>query len=161
MRNLAYAHQDLGDFEHAGELLEEVVRRARAIGTAHLEAQALEDLAEIAVEEGRVEKALPLLRESSRMFREFADPVHITQNLSVLARALVISGRAETAAQVLARVEATFVELGVHRMVGFNPETRAMILRELDATAYADARARGEELTIDEAIELALESLDG
>jgi predicted ATPase/class 3 adenylate cyclase len=161
MRNLAYAHQDLGDFEHAGELLEEVVRRARAIGTAHLEAQALEDLAEIAVEEGRVEKAVPLLRESSRMFREFGDPVHITQILSVLARVLVISGRAETAAQVLARVEATFAELGVHRMAQFNPETQAMILRELDATAYADARARGEELTIDEAIELALESLDG
>jgi predicted outer membrane protein len=72
----------------------------------------------------------------------------------------VVSSRAEAAAQVLARAEATFDELGVHRMVRFNPATREMIQAQLDDAAYADARARGEEFTLDEAIELALESLD-
>jgi predicted ATPase/class 3 adenylate cyclase len=159
-RNLAYAHQDLGDLERARTLLEEVVRRARAIGNVHLEGQALGDLAELAVEEGRVEEAVPLLRESTRIFRELADPIQSASNLSILARVLVVSSRAEAAAQVLARAEATFDELGVHRMVRFNPATREMIQAQLDDAAYADARARGEELTLDEAIELALESLD-
>jgi predicted ATPase len=159
-RNLGYAHSELGDRERAHTLQEEVVRRARAIGNVHLEGQALGELAELAVEEGRAGQAVPFLRESTRIFRELADPIQSASNLSILARVLVVSSRAEAAAQVLARAEATFDELGVHRMVRFNPATREMIQAQLDDAAYADARARGEELTLDEAIELALESLD-
>jgi predicted ATPase/class 3 adenylate cyclase len=159
-RNLGYAHSELGDRERAHTLQEEVVRRARAIGNVHLEGQALGELAELEVEEGRAGQAVPFLRESTRIFRELADPIQSASNLSILARVLVVSSRAEAAAQVLARAEATFDELGVHRMVRFNPATREMIQAQLDDAAYADARARGEELTLDEAIELALESLD-
>jgi predicted ATPase/class 3 adenylate cyclase len=159
-RNLAYAHSDLGDRERARRLHEEVVGRARAIGNVHLEGQALSSLAELAVEEGRAEQAVPLLRESTRIFTELADPLQIASNLSILARVLVVSGRAEAAAQVLAQAEATFGELGVHRMVRFNPATWEMIQAQLDEAAYADARARGEELTLDEAVTLALGSLD-
>jgi predicted ATPase/class 3 adenylate cyclase len=155
-RNLAWAHQDLGDLERAGTLLEEVLRRARAIGNVHLEGEALNGLAELAAEEGRAEDALALLRESTRIFSELADPVWIAQSLSLLARVLVLSGRGETAAQVLARAEATFTELGVHRMVQVNPKTRTIILEQLDEAAYAEACARGEELTPNEAVALAL-----
>jgi predicted ATPase/class 3 adenylate cyclase len=159
-RNLAWAHWELGDRERARTLHEEVVRRARAIGNVHLEGQALSSLAELAVEEGRAEQAVPLLRESTRIFTDLADPLQIASNLSILARVLVVSGRAEAAAQVLAQAEATFGELGVHRMVRFNPATWEMIQVQFDEAAYADARARGEELTLDEAVTLALGSLD-
>jgi predicted ATPase/class 3 adenylate cyclase len=158
-RNLGYAYSELGNRERARTLQEEVLRRARWIGNVHLEGQALSDLAELAVEEGRANEAVPLLRESTRIITELADPLQIALNLSVLARVLVVSGRAETAAQVLARAEATFDELGVRRMVQFNPETRKMIQAQLDEAAYAEARVRGEELTVDESVALALDSL--
>ena len=87
------------------------------------------------------------------------DPLQIALNLSVLARVLVLSGRAETAAGVLARAEATFDEHGVRRMVQFNPATWKMIQAQLDEAAYAEARVRGEELTVDETVALALDSL--
>jgi hypothetical protein len=111
------------------------------------------------VEEGRANEAVPLLRESTRIITELADPLQIALNLSVLARVLVVSGRAETAAQVLVRAEATFDELGARRMVRFNPATRKMIQAQLDEAAYAEARVRGEELTVDESVALALDSL--
>ena len=81
-RNLAWAHWELGDRERARTLHEEVVRRARAIGNVHLEGQALGELAELAIEEGRAEQAVPLLRESTRIFTELADPLQIASNLS-------------------------------------------------------------------------------
>jgi predicted ATPase len=159
-RNLAYAHQDLGELEHARRLLEEVVGRARSIGNVHLEAQALGDLAEIALEEGRTEQAVPLLRESTRIFGELADPLQIAANLSLLARALVVSGRAEAAAQALARAEATFDDLGVHRLIRFNPETRGLIRAQIDETDYSEASERGRRLTLEKAVALALRELD-
>jgi predicted ATPase/class 3 adenylate cyclase len=158
-RNLGWAYSELGDRERARSLQEEVLRRARAIGNVHLEGEALSDLAELAAEEGRAEEAVPLLRESTRIFTELEDPLQIALNLSVLARVLVLSGRAETAAGVLARAEATFDELGVRRMVQFNPATWKMIQAQLDEAAYAEARVRGEELTVDETVALALDSL--
>jgi hypothetical protein len=44
-------------------------------------------------------------------------------------------------------------------MVRFNPATWKMIQAQLDEAAYAEARVRGEELTVDEAVALALDSL--
>jgi len=160
MRNLAYAYWELGDRERARTLHEEVARRARAIGNVHLEGQALGELAESALEEGRVEEALPPLKKSTQIFVELADPTEIASSLSYFARALVLTGREEAAAQILARAQATFDELGVHWFQPFNPETRKTIQAQLDEAAYADACARGEDLTLDEAIELALESFD-
>jgi tetratricopeptide (TPR) repeat protein len=159
-RNLAYAHWELGDRERARTLHEEVASRAHAIGNVHLEGQALGELAEIALEERRVEEAMPLLKESTRIFVELGNPMHSASCLSHLARALILSGRAEAAAQVLARAEATFDELGIRWFLRFNPETRTLVQAQLDEATYADARIRGEELTLDQAIELALESLD-
>jgi predicted ATPase/class 3 adenylate cyclase len=160
MRNLAYAYSELGDRERARTLHEEVARRARAIGNVHLEGQVLGELAESALEEGRVEEALPPLKKSTQIFVELADPTEIASSLSYFARALVLTGREEAAAQILARAQATFDELGVHWFQRFNPETRKTIQAQLDEAAYADACARGEDLTLDEAIELALESFD-
>jgi hypothetical protein len=73
-RNLGWAYSELGDRERARSLQEEVVRRARAIGNVHLEGQALGELAELAAEEGRAEEAVPLLRESTRIFTELRIP---------------------------------------------------------------------------------------
>jgi predicted ATPase/class 3 adenylate cyclase len=160
MRNLAYAYSELGDRERARTLHEEVARRARAIGNVHLEGQVLGELAESALEEGRVEEALPPLKKSTQIFVELADPTEIASSLSYFARALVLTGREEAAAQILARAQTTFDELGLHWFQRFNPETRKTIQAQLDEAAYADACARGEDLTLDEAIELALESFD-
>jgi tetratricopeptide (TPR) repeat protein len=160
LRNLGYAYSELGERERACTLFEEVARRARAIGNVHLEGQALTELVERALEEGRVEEALPPLKKSTQIFVELADPTEIAACLSYFARALVLTGREEAAAQILARAQATFDELGVQWFQQFNPETRKTIQAQLDEAAYADACARGEDLTLDEAIELALESFD-
>jgi tetratricopeptide (TPR) repeat protein len=160
MWNLASVYSQLGDVERARAMHQEVARRARATGNAHLEGAALGELAEIALDEGRVEEALPLLKESTRIFVELVDPSEIGSSLSYFARALALTGRDGAAAQVFARAQATFDELGLHWFQRFNSRTRALILAQLDEAAYAQASARGRELTLDEAIELALESLD-
>jgi predicted ATPase/class 3 adenylate cyclase len=160
MRHLAWAHWELGDRDRARELNEEVAGRAHAIGNAHLEAQALGALGENAAVDGRVEEAVPLLKESTRIFLELGDPSFVAGSLCGFARALAVSGHAEAAAEVLARGEAMYEELGLGWHVTFKDETRALIRDQLDEYRYAAACERGRALTADEAVALALKALD-
>jgi tetratricopeptide (TPR) repeat protein len=162
-RILAWAYWELGDVARAAELNEEVLCRARVLGMKHLEASSLGRLGQYAAEAGRIDEAVPLLAESTRIFLEIGDPVYVATNLCRFARALALDGLAEPAAQFLARGEAGHEEVGVAIepwLVTFNDETRALIHAGLDDAAYADACARGRKLTNDEAVALALNELE-
>jgi len=157
-RMLAWANYELGDVGRARELHEQVVARARAIGASHVEAGSLGALGEYLVIEGRVEEAVELLKESTRIFFELKDPLYIAMNLCRFARVLAISGHAREAAQLLSRAEALQAEIGrvidFFSMAKFNDETRAFNRAQLDETAIARAAEEGRKLTVDDALAL-------
>ena len=112
-------------------------------------------------EKGRVEEAVPLLTESTRILLELGDRGFLGANLGRLARVLALSGHAETAAELVSRGEAMHAEIGVDPwLVTFNDETRALIRARLDEPAYAAACERGRALAPEAAVARALETLE-
>jgi predicted ATPase/class 3 adenylate cyclase len=159
--NLARAYDGLGDHERARALHEENLRRARALHNERIEAMTLGPLGMYAFEEGRIEDALSMLKESLRMLRDLGEIRLIPWNLCRFAAA-VASERAETAARLLASSESLFTEIGARPSwaEAMMEETLTTIRTQLDEAAFAEAWEEGRKLTADEAVALALESLD-
>ncbi|MGH3066759.1 MAG: ATP-binding protein, partial [Gaiellaceae bacterium] len=161
-RALAWTYAESGDLDRARALYEDGLDRARALGSRSAEAALLGSLAWLAVTEGRLQHALPLFRESLTIKREIGDRSEIAIGLCSAARAIATLGRVETAARLLSCFEAMAEETGggegwVTRM---KDETLAAIQAQLDEAAFQEAWERGHTLTADEAVELALASID-
>ncbi|MEJ7568640.1 MAG: tetratricopeptide repeat protein [Gaiellaceae bacterium] len=161
-RTLAWTYAESGDLDRARALNEDNLRRARALGSKSLEAALLGSMAWLAVSEGRVQDALPLLKESLRIKRDLGNPFEIATGLCSVASAITAAGRVETAVRLISCFEALREEIGggeawVARM---NEETLATIRTQLDEAAFTDAWKQGQALTADEAVALALQSLE-
>ena len=80
------------------------------------------------------------------------------------SRVLAFAGRAEAAARVLAGGETLYEDVGASQIGGWlrrsNDEALTLIRAQLDEAAFAEAWEQGRKLTADEAVALALESLD-
>jgi predicted ATPase/class 3 adenylate cyclase len=159
-RLLAWMCYELGDRERAQTLHEDVVRRARALGNERMQATSLGALGEYALYEDRVQDALAMLKESTRIYSNLGERHEIGVNLCRFARAFAVEGRAWTAAQVLARWEALREEIGVSEylwLAEMNEGTLAIARAQLDEAALAEARKQGRALTVEEAVTLALD----
>jgi hypothetical protein len=155
-------HAELGDVARSDEMIWEVLARARVLGNRGLEAQSLGALAEHRLDAGNLDEGLPLLEESTRIYREIDNPPFIGVNLCRYARALAIVEKPAPAAEVLARALGLYEEIGAGVdpwLAKYNEETRELIRAELDDDSYAAACERGRELTVEGAVELALEAL--
>jgi hypothetical protein len=65
------------------------------------------------VDKGRIEAAIPLLIQSTRLFRELgSDLVEVALNLSSFARAFALMGSVETATRLLSAVNSLIEEIG-------------------------------------------------
>ncbi len=166
-RRLAWTYEELGDLERARALNENILRRARATHDAYMEAQSLGVLAQYALEEGRIdESVISMLKETHSIHRERPDhPNRYWDAITVcrFARALALAGRVAPAAQLLSSSEALLEELGVHVdtwLAKMNQETLTRVRAHLDEASIAEAWERGRALTADEAVALALDSLD-
>lgn len=160
---LAWMCYRLGDRERGRALHEDNLQRARAIGNEHIEASTLGALAMIAVDQGRVDDALSMLKESHRIHRDFGDPIGIARDLCRVARVLAAVGRAETAARLLSGSMALHEELGASLrpwLAQMNAETLTAVREHLDETAFAGAWEEGRALTADKAVALARDSLE-
>jgi predicted ATPase/class 3 adenylate cyclase len=163
IRLLAWMHYELGDRARARSLHEEVVRRASATGNERMQATSLGALGEYALYEGRIEDALPLLAESSRIYRDVGERPELVVNLWRFARALAITERPGEAARVFSAAEALREEIGASPyrwMEEINEDTLAAIRAQLDEAAFAEAWEQGRTLTVDQAVALALDSQD-
>ena len=73
----------------------------------------------------------------------------------------MLAGKADTAARLLSCFEALREQIGADAWVArMNEQTLAAIHAQLDESAFAEAWEQGQSLTVDEAVALALDSLD-
>jgi len=162
-RTLAFAFERGGDTKRAVALFEDNLGRARALREKDVEALTLAVLATMYVQyEGRVEDAFPMLEEAYRIHRDLGDRQSIMTDLSRFASALAATGRVERAARLLSSAEALREEIGSDvRWIGkMNERTLTAIRAQLDEAASAEAWEQGRKLTADEAVALALDSMD-
>jgi predicted ATPase/DNA-binding SARP family transcriptional activator len=158
-RNVAGICAELGDDARARALHEDNLRRARETGNARIEASTLGHLAAIALDDGRVEDAISLLEESLTIHRRVGDRLDAAVDLCRYAAALAASGGAHTAARLLAGFESWHDEIGSLRrswLAELNRETLASVRAQLGEAAFAEAWEAGAQLTVREAIRLAL-----
>ncbi|MEJ7566914.1 MAG: adenylate/guanylate cyclase domain-containing protein [Gaiellaceae bacterium] len=162
-RTLAFTYYSRGDIERARTLHEENLHRARARGFKGTEAGTLGSLAIIAVDQGRVEDAFALVKENLLACREIGSLQDVAQGLCRAAEVLaVFGGKADTSARLLSCFEGLREQIGVSEAwVGrMNERTITSIRTHLDEAAFAEAWEQGRTLTADEAVALALDSLD-
>jgi tetratricopeptide (TPR) repeat protein len=162
-RLFAWMLNALGKRQLARDAHEENLRQARAAGNEGLEATTLGALASYAAEEGRIADACSLAPQSLRIYRDLGSRRGVAQQLCRCAAALAIGGRAETAAQLLACSEALHDEMGASilpYLAAENENTLAVIRSQVDAETFAKARERGLRMSADEAVALALRSLE-
>jgi hypothetical protein len=100
--------------------------------------------------------------ESLRIFRDLGNLPDIAVSLSGAARTLVVAGGAATAAHLLSSAETLFTELAAEPpwVTRMNQDTRATIRAQLGEAAFASAWEQGQAMTADEALALAVESLE-
>jgi tetratricopeptide (TPR) repeat protein len=159
---LAWSWYRGGDRERARALWEENLQRARATANRNVEALSLGALADnLALEEGRVNDALPMLTEAYRINRDLGMPsAQTAMDLHRFARGLAFAGRAAPAARVFACAEALYEEIGARTRpltAAKDEKTLTAIRAQLDDTVFAEAWEQGQGLTPDEAVALALD----
>jgi len=161
--NLSWACDELGDEERGRELAEEYLRRARASGSARNVAFGLDLLSGHAREEGRLEEAFDAVLEGLRIRRDEGDVQHQLDGLSRVAALRARADQMETAARLLSSSLHLHDELGV-KVPLFqekrNEETLALMRAGLGEQALATAWDEGRAMSLDEAVEYALASID-
>jgi predicted ATPase len=159
---VAWTSGELGDLERRRTGHEDVLRQARAQRDWAIAASELDQLARFARDEGRINDSLSMLAESLRIKQELEMPAQIVENLSRFSETLGVAGRAEIAAQLLAAAETLREEIGgSHSWVkDVNEKTLTQLSTQLDAATLAEALERGRRLTVDDAVALALASVD-
>ena len=120
-------------------------------------------LAMIAFEQGRIEDALALGRQNLLACRDLGSLHAIAQSLCRSASTFaVLAGKVDTAARLLSCFEARREQIGVSEawVARMNERTLLAIRARLDESAFAEAWEQGRTLTIEEAVALALGSLE-
>ena len=117
----------------------------------------------IAFEQGRIEDALALGKQNLLACRDLGSLQGIAQSLCRSAGTFaVLPGKEVMAARLLSCFEAQREQIGVSEawVARMNEQTLSTIRARLDESAFAEAWEQGRALTIDEAVALALESLE-
>ena len=127
-----------------------------------MEATSLGALGEYALEDDRIDEAVPYLAASARISDEIGDRPELVVAVWRLARALAKAGRASDAASVFASAEALRAEMGVIEYPWMSPnnaDTRRILHERLSDAELDRASQHGRSLSPREAIELAVASL--
>ncbi len=161
---LGWAYDGLGDTDRGPALIEEVLEQARALGNRELQALILSGgRATRAIDEGRVREAVSMLEEAYHLNREIGDPFRLAHIASGLARALAALGAAPAATRLVSSERALFEKIGgnppTHLARG-DKVTLALVREQLSEAEFAEAWEQGRKLTVDEAVALALDSLE-
>jgi tetratricopeptide (TPR) repeat protein len=157
--NQAWIVGELGDREGEDRLHQESLAIAREIGNAGIEADSLAQLGMSARDDGRLDDAVALLRESITIDHRRGMAANIATNLGRLASVLVRRGDALGAARLLAVEQAVLDQQGAEMpwwAKRRNDETLDLIREHLDPVAIERASSEGRSLSVDNAVALAL-----
>lgn len=160
-RNLARLLDGRGERERAHALHKDNLRIARQTYNPRIEASTLGALAMIAAEDGRAVDALAILRRSLQIHRDLGDLLDGAVDLCRCAFVLASSGRAEPATCLLSGFENVRDAVGTRAswVAPVNDKTLAIVRRALDEPTFAAAWRRGQELTLDASLALAIAAL--
>jgi len=161
-RALAWMCLELGERERHRALHEDNLRLARAVGNVRMEARSLSVLADVPLEEGRIQDALSMMSEAYRLDRDGGYVADVASDLFGFAELLSAQRKAEMAAQLLSRGEALNEEIGAALeswAIEMNERTLTALRAELDEAVFTEAWKQGRALTPDEAVALALKEL--
>jgi non-specific serine/threonine protein kinase len=161
-RAYAWAHYEAGDLDRARALYEELIRDALEEHDPLPEGIARGALADIALDQGRVQDAVSPTTQSYRIFRELDDLLLIASCVCRFARILALSRRPEIAARVLSCSSALLREIGAMppHVAKIRDQALAAVRSQLDDAAFDDEWMAGQPLTADEAVALAVDALD-
>ena len=159
-RNLAWIHYELGERDRGRALHEENLRRARAVGNKRIEASTLQGLAWRAVDEGRPYEAISMLKQSYAINLELGERVSIADDLARLARAMLALGRHDATTTLLSAMHVLCLETGAAVEGAETKRLLSIVQDELDEAAFAEAWERGQAMTPDEAVALAVAALE-
>ncbi|HVK04254.1 MAG TPA: tetratricopeptide repeat protein, partial [Armatimonadaceae bacterium] len=164
LNNLGNVARRLGDFAAATRYQEETLALRRELGDRSGCATSLLNLAEIARQQGLWGRAEDLLAESLQAQRELGDPFAVSECLLVFAGVAGGAGDFARSAALLGAARAVRAAIASdlspsdrERWAGFAEAARAA----LGSAGFASACARGERLSLDEAVAFALEQRRG
>jgi predicted ATPase len=162
-RHLAWAYDALGERERCIAMHEENLQHARALGNDRMAAITLGAIASYRIEEGRLDEAVDLLKESHQLLVAAADPMQSAFDVFRFSAAVAAKGNAEVAATILAAADALTDALSLN-LNAWDPAyvefVRRMIRSRIDEPTFRAAWERGRSLSAHEAVELALAALD-
>jgi predicted ATPase/DNA-binding SARP family transcriptional activator len=158
MHDLGIIELVLGDVGAAIERCEEALSLARIGGTPQLVAACLRSLAAAIVIRGELDRAQSLVEESLSIVRRLNEPRAVAECLETAAGIAAAGGEGVRAAALFGAAEVVLEAAGATR----TPERQPWIdvyqeaaRLKLEPGQFEEEHARGRELTLDEAIELA------
>jgi predicted ATPase/class 3 adenylate cyclase len=157
-RGVAWAYEEMGDLERFRQLTEENLEHARRVGDRRIEARSLGALATVALDDGRLDEALDLLKASYEIDRQMANPMFLAIDLVRFAAIRVKQRDYVNAARLAARSELLWEEIGAKPeswMVTERDRIVAGIREGMDEDAFAAAWQSGRALSLEEALQLA------
>jgi predicted ATPase/DNA-binding SARP family transcriptional activator len=161
LNTLAFVHELRGDRKRGRALREDALRHARAKHTERGEAAALGVLAKHAIDDGRIEDALAMLKQSTPIKRD--EGMLVEEDLLLFAQAFAALNKPRLAAQLLTAATTLLAQKRDNRapfclawLAEIERNTITSIRQQLDQAAVRRAREEGQTLTRDQAIELAL-----
>jgi tetratricopeptide (TPR) repeat protein len=159
LADLARVAFEKGDYPDAGALFEESLAISRELGNRLGIAHSLDNLGVVAVEQGDYAAARTLLKEGLVIWRELGNQAWIADSLEALAAVVAALGGALRAARIWGAVERMREEIGSSLLERPRYDRRVAVARvDLgDDAAFDGARKEGRTLTLEQAIELALE----
>ncbi len=158
--NLAYIYSQLGDVTRERAILEENLGRARSVGNRRMERDTLDGLAAAALQEQRFGDAHSMLRDALHIARELNEPFELAAVLIHIAEGLAAEGNATAATRLLAAAEAIREKMGGSRdyVIARRDRALAAIRTRLDEAAFTTEWEQGQTLTVEQTIDLALDT---
>jgi predicted ATPase len=160
-RRLAWMYQNLGDLVRSRAMHEENLRMARTTGRASVVATTLSVLSGYALDDGRIDDALAMSRESISTHWGAGDIYHTLVGLHRFARAFILRGQPEQAVKLLAARASLHQQHGLRVegwLAAYDRENSGKARILLDGASFAQAWDSGKKLTLGEAVAFALET---
>jgi tetratricopeptide (TPR) repeat protein len=157
LANLSDTAYRLGDFATAARQGREALAAARAADDAVSTIVALGVTAQVDLVEGRIEDAVAAVDESLTLSVHIGYQSGIANSIGAFAAVASATSQLVLAAKLLAAAQGVRESAGIHRSLNHRliEDTLSAVRHQLDETAFAEAWATGQALTLTETIDLA------